>query len=444
MEIIKELTDYHLNPENEKIQSYFEKDNIWKILDIQRYEPSHSAFLAWFFKQDVSQYTPIKALLHLIIAKASAKTDKNILVNDWNKTPDMNFFSNSILTGSFSIKSVSVDKEFVINKVSKIRYCDKIDIFIRCSIVLYEKKGIEQEKNLEIIIENKVDSKEGESKNSIILTNPTPSEEEYKNLKQTKRYYFALSKENNNRKYNVDYQLFVYLTPFSKQSESNNFIVLSYQDLVDYILEQYLKRSDINQYARDLVESYLHNLGNPYNKNNKEILAMTTEERDLLVSFYERNENLFKCMIRAMSLINADDEEIAKEFKNIETSLKKAGVRRHYTINGKGYYTMRQVVEEFIKKRFKDLNNEQQDDEYTFKVIKDEIEITSGAGEKFVGTSEEDVKIGSKKAAPYKFTYNYNTFYVTKELGDKPGGKKFYEFRKYVNENYKDFQIEEI
>lgn len=49
---IKEmLTAYHLNPENDAVHSFFEKDNIWKILDVERYEPSHSAFLVWFFSQ---------------------------------------------------------------------------------------------------------------------------------------------------------------------------------------------------------------------------------------------------------------------------------------------------------------------------------------------------------------------------------------------------------
>ena len=102
--IIKKLSDYQRNPENEKVQSYFTKDNIWNILDIQRYEPSHSAFLAWFFSQKEAQYSQIKALLLLLIEKAEA----SILSNNWNLTPDMEYFYKSILTGSYLIKTVWV------------------------------------------------------------------------------------------------------------------------------------------------------------------------------------------------------------------------------------------------------------------------------------------------------------------------------------------------
>jgi hypothetical protein len=75
---IKEmLTAYNLNPDNDAVKSFFEKDNIWKILDIQRYEPSHSAFLVWFFNQKITQNSPIRYLLNLLIYKAN-ETDNPV------------------------------------------------------------------------------------------------------------------------------------------------------------------------------------------------------------------------------------------------------------------------------------------------------------------------------------------------------------------------------
>ena len=70
MDIKDMLTAYNLNPDNDAIKSFFERDNIWKILDIQRYEPSHSAFLVWFFNQKIAQYSHIRYLLNLLIHSA--------------------------------------------------------------------------------------------------------------------------------------------------------------------------------------------------------------------------------------------------------------------------------------------------------------------------------------------------------------------------------------
>ena len=146
MDIKDMLTAYNLNPDNDAVKSFFERDNIWKILDIQRYEPSHSAFLVWFFNQKITQNSHIRYLLNLLIYKA----DKAILSDGWNKTSDMKAFANAILTGSYSIKTVSVAPEVVINKLSKIPDRDRLDVFIRCVVSVFDNMGNEQEKTLEI------------------------------------------------------------------------------------------------------------------------------------------------------------------------------------------------------------------------------------------------------------------------------------------------------
>lgn len=110
------LTEYNLNSINDDVCAYFQKDNIWNILDMQRYEPYHSAFLVWFFRQDIQTGSQVKNFLSLLVAKA----DKAILSNGWNKTSDMSDFANAIFTGSYSIKSISITPEQVINKISQI------------------------------------------------------------------------------------------------------------------------------------------------------------------------------------------------------------------------------------------------------------------------------------------------------------------------------------
>ena len=331
-DIKDKLTAYQLDPENEAVQAYFEKDNIWTILNIQRYEPSHSAFFAWFLRQEVKQFAHIRALLILLIDKAK----EDILKDNWNNTVDMSFFKNAVRSGSYTINSVLVKTEQVINKLSQINSYDKLDVYIRCDIVLFDQTGKEHYKILEIIIENKVDSKEGKTKEKGFAPS-NDFEKKYSNLTQTHRYYYACSKENGLRlKNDVDYQLFVFLTPDGKRSDNDNYILITYQDLVDYLFKNYLKRTDIAQPERELVESYLHNLGNPYHNKKREIIAMSDEERELLVSFFKRNEELFLATMEAMQQkANKDgDYETAQKWQDSINSIKEKKLYRLELPNG--------------------------------------------------------------------------------------------------------------
>ena len=422
------LTAFNLDPQNDAVKSFFERDNIWKILDIQRYEPSHSAFLVWFFSQKISQYPHLMYLLNLLVSKA----DDRILSNGWNGTADMKAFVNAILTGSYSIKTVSVLPEVVINKLSVIPDSDRLDVFICCVLSIMDNSGNEQEKTLEIIIENKVDSIEGKEKVKDISKCPT----EYQRLHQTERYFYACSKALDNRrkeKNSVDYQFFVFLTPDRTPCKSENYVLISYQDLVDYVFENYLKRNDVEANSRSLIEAYLHNLGNPFNKNKKEIIAMDTEERNLLVDFYNRNKSLFEATIQAMILqaTNDGDEESAKEFEKVAIGLKKAGKgSRFYQINGGGRYTMPQVIEEYIKYKL--------DEGTPF------ISISPIKG-KFMSEDPKGVSIGSRKGAkPNSFNYNGKDYYITTELRDKESTDNFRRFRTKVSADESGFLITPI
>ena len=420
------LTAFNLDPENDAVKSFFERDNIWKILDIQRYEPSHSAFLVWFFSQKISQYPHLMYLLNLLVSKA----DERILANGWNDTDDMKAFVNAILTGSYSIKTVSVLPEVVINKLSVIPDSDRLDVFIRCSLSIIDNSGNEQEKTLEIVIENKVDSNEGKEKVKDLSKCPT----DYQSLQQTERYYYACSKEHKNRlKDDVDYQFYVFLTPDRKPCKSENYVLISYQDLVDYVFENFLKRKDVEANSRSLIEAYLHNLGNPYNKNNKEIIAMDTEERSLLVDFYNRNKSLFEATIQAMiqQATNDGDEESAKEFEKVAIGLKRAGTgSRFYQINGDGRYSMRQVIEEYIKYKL--------DAGIPFNSI-------SPIKGKFMSEYPTGVSIGSgKDAKPYSFNHKGKDYYVTTQLRDNEPKDNFRRFRTIVSAAEPGFVITPI
>ena len=91
--MIKEmLTAYNQNPENDAVKSFFQKDNIWKILNVERYEPSHSAFLVWFFNQKSFHHSHLMYFINLLVARA----DEQLLQDGWNSTNDMKNFADNI------------------------------------------------------------------------------------------------------------------------------------------------------------------------------------------------------------------------------------------------------------------------------------------------------------------------------------------------------------
>lgn len=433
-EISQMLATYHMDVENERVNAYFEKDNIWTILNVQRYEPSHSAFLVWYLKQSLTNSPHIKNLLHLLVSKANP----SVLRNGWNATNDMHYFAESIQTGSFTIENVNVSSEKPINQISKIRYTDRIDVFIKCGLTLYTKDNEAQEKTLEIIIENKIDSPEGKEKNKE-LTTPSQAENHYQTLSQTNRYYYACSKENKNRtkdRDDVDYQLFVFLSPDGKNCESKNYIILTYQNLVDCLFEKFLERTDISENARYLVENYIHNLGNPFNKKN-EIIAMSTEERNLLVNFFERNRTLFEATIDAMiKKSEADGDDVAIDaYKAVKEGLNTASARRFYSIKGQGKYKMYEVFEEYVK--YKIFLHSQ------YSEI--EKELTEWGLKRVVGLQKTSINTGSSKKSYITSKIGDTTYYITKQWGDKDNTNNFYIFRTKVNETYHDdFLIKQI
>ena len=354
----------------------------------------------------------------------------------------MKEFANAILTGSYSIKTVAVTPELVINKLSNIQDGDRLDVFIDCAISLFDNNGNEQEKTLEIIIENKVDSSEGKEKK---IKDMSKCPTEYQRLQQTERYYYACSKEHKNRrkeKVDVDYQFFVFLTPDGKQSRSNNYVLITYQDLVDCVFENLLKRKDVETNSRSLMEAYLHNLGNPYNKNNKEIIAMDTEERKILVDFYNRNKQLFETMIEALiqQAKNDGDNDTADDFSKVKEALKTAGKRHHYyTINGKGHYSSYQIVEEYVKYKL--------DNGTPFEKIlrKDDGKSITHIGPRFISKDPNGVNINEKKGEkPFSFNYEGQDYYITTQLKDSDPKHNIWTFRTYVNNSEHDFLIEII
>lgn len=416
------LTRYNVDSQNSRLRDFYEADNLWRTLRIERDENRHSAFLAWLLNIDAVQgNSPLLKLLNLIIRLNDNDEDSS----------EYKELKMSILLNRLKLKSVQFSVEKVISALSVIRYNDRLDIYADCEI-----SGVGDYSRLEIFIENKIDSTEGNSKVSGKLEHLTSQEESYKNKNQTERYYYACSKEHNMRKTPFDgkktLQLFVFLTALKQAPQDKHFVTVTYQDLVDFILEPYLNRGGLDAHTSMVVKEYLRILGNPL--NNMTIMATTSEEKELLIDFYKRNEDLFKRALEVMR-DNADSEEEEQNFKAMLDSMKKSKVRRFFKINGdEKEYKMYEVVAEFVKYLRRDKG-------MTFEDAEEVIKKYSKEGNCHVSVNRNEVKRSEKS---FETDFAGEPFYVTKEWGLGTPGRNFDGLQKGIKQDFPDFVIKEL
>ena len=415
---IELLTEFNINPENVAARQYYQADNLWKTLHIERDEYRHSLFLAWLFKHDAeSDYSPLTMLLNLLVKKA-ANTDQ---MDDNLKM--------AILKGTLKVKSVEISNEKTVSNLSKLNSSDRLDIYIKCGI-----DGVPNYSVLEIIVENKVDAPEGNPK-----TKKEKAEDWEKVRYQTQRYYYACHEE---RKNDSTLQLFVFLSGLEHKPKDEHFITINYQDLVDYILEPYLKNNSIDNHTEMSIKEYLRILGNPYNTHNT-ILATTMEEKELLQDFYERNKDLFMRAVDVRIATTTDEDEKA-DLEDLQQTMKKtSGTRRHYTINGQSDYSMYQVIEEFAKHLMREHNNSIQEVDEKFKQYTGEKNKVFLSNDKTKVYRYQYERNGKTYAHYHEFNYGGESYYSTKEWGGDENGN-FPKLMQGINKDFQDFQIIKI
>lgn len=414
------ITKYNVDSRNNRLRDFYETDNLWRTLKIERDENRHSSFIVWLLNKDaMSGNSPLHKFLNLIVRR---KEDDG--------TTDYPELKKAILLREIKLKSISITTEKTISALSVIRFNDRLDIYADCEI-----SGIGDYSRLEIFIENKIDSTEGNCKVSGKLEHLTPQEETYRKKKQTERYYYACSKEHYLRKTPFDgektLQLFVFLTARKQEPEDKHFVTVTYQDLVDFILEPYLNRDELDAHTSMAVKEYLRILGNPL--NNMTIMATTTEEKELLIDFYTRNEDLFRRALEVM-MNNAETEEEEKNYASMLSSITKKRPRRYFQINGsEKELKMFEVVAEFVKyllqkgKSFEEVDN----------IIKDYTKENVC----HVSSIRSEVRRAEKS---FESDYNGIPFYVTKEWGLGSTGRNFDGLLKGIIQHYPDFLIQEI
>ncbi|MBP8790172.1 MAG: PD-(D/E)XK nuclease family protein [Breznakibacter sp.] len=380
----------------QRLQTLYYSKSFAEILSVSRRETSHSSFLAWILNSGESHSLgtlPLQKLLEII----------SIRYNYNGEDLNTKLF-NLILTEKYTITSISIETEKTIANVGR------IDIYIKTSLLTEKNESI----TINIIIENKVESKE--------------------NNNQTNRYYNHFNRTNSHES-----NIFVYLTPKttfelnqSNETESinNNFIQINYQILVDYLFEPILNQN-IAERTKFIIKEYLLSLSQPalaekgvINKQKQGyIMALGKDEKELLSNFWRKNEKLIISALYAISIDETQDE-LVRETTGKALSALSSSDRDYSTINlfinniqyktsfkksDIGYYTIQLLEENEL------INNEifnflREDRSCNFQLIKRKEEIITE-------TEQKKYRVNGKA----ELIFNGEHYYIARNWGKVNG-----------------------
>ena len=271
-EVRQEIRKFNNDENVSKLESYYHSKSLPEIIGASRKELAHSGFLAWILNNTESHMLggfPLKKLLELLVIYSKDKQ-----LNDKKELYD------SIIISDFELDNIFIETERSIKDVGR------LDIYIETTI-----KYLDKEKKLRLIVENKVGTKEHSD--------------------QTTKYfdYYESIKEEN------DVNLYVFLTPISSlelmdldlpECSCKEYIQINYQSVVDFILEPALSRN-ITEKTKFIIKEYLQTLSQPTLDKDVEqykqglIMALGSDERNLLTKFWNKNQKLILATLYAIS-----------------------------------------------------------------------------------------------------------------------------------------------
>ena len=414
---IKDLIiKFNLDESINDLKRYYSTPTAWEIINQSRKETRHTQFLAWFFgNKDFNadpNAGPIKKLIVLLLKWANMQ--ENAAFDEE--------LANSIYSQSLSILSYNVTPEYDI-LVEPYGEGD-IDILVSCVA-----KVNDVERNINIAIENKIGAPETTKKRFGKDGTETT-------LYQTKAYYQYITKE-----YKDDINLFVFLKPTDRDLENvkqaeckcDKYIQINYQELLDNIIQPVCDQKDISVENKYRLKDYIKTLGKPAETDedtNKNIIimAMNQKERELLTIFFKNNEDLIRAAINTLG-----DEELSKSMESFDRK-----TRSKYSINGKGCYSMYEVLEKFVEFRLTNTSDSVQDiDKEIDKFIRSErVNVSDPQG-------PQVFQEGKKSHGT--FTVNGRKIKYTKQWSDGGNNPTFTRFREGVSGKYpNDFKIDVI
>lgn len=306
-QIRDEIIKFKNDPDFQKLENFYYSKSFSEILGVSRREISHSGFLAWLLgnleSHNLGEF-PIKKFLDIILKFS----------NDKLKSKHSDLF-NSFVTEDYLIERLFIKSEYAIKNVGR------LDIYIELTLLIAGKT-----KNIKLIIENKVESRE--------------------NNDQTNSYFNFFNPTENDD----NIVIYVYLTPISTlelieltEPECNckAFIQINYQSIVDYLIEPALNQN-ISTRTQNILTEYLKSLSQPSIDEEADghkqelIMALGNEERKLLSSFWEKNQKLILASLYAISSDPEQEKDTRDSIREALDSLSSDKDRSTYNIKYNG------------------------------------------------------------------------------------------------------------
>ena len=298
------------SPEWNALRSYYAQSTLFNVLHIERKETIHSAFIAWLLNPLASHNLgtlPMKKLLCLYAAKAESGS---VLANK--------LYYNQLLTSAYQLKVVAGPVcEKTTGSLKNDSDKDRMDIWAELHFTFDDQSEI----TVPLIIENKVYSTEGDN--------------------QTIRYGDAMDKRGSSF-------IGLFLTPMGEEAQEPRFQAISYQDLLDYVIQPIL--SYLTGTAQMWVEEYIRTLS--FTPCGNAALAVSAKETELAQKLYKLDKDLINAIFATQftkehaELIikeeNYDQEELdlLRDLWNNNEDILKAVIYAYYRPDAKLFYQL--------------------------------------------------------------------------------------------------------
>lgn len=330
----KTLIEFNQDQQFIELRERYSTRSFLEIMSVERSENRHSSFLAWLleakdFAVNVKDH-PIVHLLDIAIRRLGEQGEKIEKENDAAETKC------DAITGSNGIKNIVLSRDIkdinieeittekavkdVTSELYKDNIQDRIDIYIKCKLKTVNSLS---SKEITIIIENKVGSNEGQEKNDNKPNADSSSGwKEYCKKKQTERYYMACHGHQT---------IFIFLTPGKDkrviEAQDKHFINITYQDILDEIIEPLLANQNISSRIRVLLEEYVLSLslpgiytGNEDNNKKKSIksaIIMAEKKQDVekITELLYKHQNYVTLILSAAKCLSEENEIIGANYE---------------------------------------------------------------------------------------------------------------------------------
>ena len=292
--IQEKLLDFNSDQSTQMIRDFYTKKSFLEIMSKSRNESTHSAFIAWLLQGEefTKDDAPLLRFLDILV-KNSQGIDSPVVFDDALKA--------AILSRTLELAEVKTVTEQTVKDISAIPARDRLDIYLTATLA----KPVNGKRYLRIIIENKVFSEEmiadekgiknvsGPSMDSLNKANFS-GKDAYLKLHQTQRYYSAVVEHPKDKEYNdAAFTIFVFLSPSGTRATDKHFIPVTYQDLMDYVLDPLSANPGLEATVKTYLREYTSALSVPSisdSDNELTVLAVSAAERERLEAFWKKYE----------------------------------------------------------------------------------------------------------------------------------------------------------